>query len=177
MVSGYIVNNTGKAKHIFKRTVYPGQKLDITTVYELVGRSLPEETTFVDWLKEHLPDGWEVLLEEGQEESSKVIVREQAQKTTNSLIPDDQKHLLSGPEDDSPSLEFAPLKKIDKLTARDIFNLRVKDNPRRVVKQVDSVHKLRRALAMCKDDSRKNMLANIIRHRIREIGNDGVRGV
>lgn len=171
MVKGYIQNNTGKAKHIFKRTIFPGQKIELPALFKTIEKNLGEGESFIDYLQLRLPDGWELQVDE-EEVDSKVYVRTQPEKSKASIVPVDERHILSGPEDDSPSLEYAPHHKLEKLTARDLYNLRMKDNPKRIIKSIDSVHKLRRALAMCKNDARKSMLANIIRRRIRELGSE-----
>src|SRR6188508_2188508 len=163
MIKGSIINNTGKPKHIFKRTVYPGQQISLEDVYSIVSTKIDKEQSFVDWLQDELPDGWEVRL--SSEYSEPVDL---SNVSSESLTENGEEDVLSGSDSD-PSLEFASPKTIDKLTAKDIFNLRIKDNPKRVIKQISSVHKLRRALTLCRNDSRKNMLANILRHRIKEI--------
>lgn len=162
MINGFVVNNTGRSRHIFKKTVYPGQKVPLSYVYQVVSSKVDGEDSFVDWLKSRLPPGWELDVNEEFElpidatavsaDEVKVVEKEPA-----------------APDEDRESLEYAPLKIIDKLTARDVYNLRIKDNPKRVIKQITSVHKLRRALTLCKNDSRKSMLATIIRHRIKEL--------
>lgn len=157
MIKGHVINNSGKSKHIFKRTVYPGQKVPLSHVYEVLSNKIEDDSVFVDWLKQRLPLGWELSVEEEFEEPL----------DPSTVTSED---LMSPQEDDKESLEYAPVQVIENLTARDIYNLRIKDNPKRVIKQVYSVHKLRRALTLCLDDSRKSMLATIIRHRIKELG-------
>ncbi len=165
MIKGSIVNNTAKSRHIFKRTVYPGQRVDLMELYVNVSSSLPENVEFLQWVQERLPAGWELFVDDSYSEP--VDPKKILESTVELPANKEEKDLLLG--EDSPSLEFAPLKVIDKLTAKDIYNLRIKDNPKRVIKQISSVHKLRRALALCKNDSRKQMLSNIIRHRIKEL--------
>ena len=172
MVKGHVLNNTGKAKHIFKKTVYSGGRITLDDAYAAVASRVPEGQPFLEWLHTYLPPGWELQITEDYEEpfEPSKVKPEDVKAVTVTTHDAPEKHLLSGEDDDdSPSLEYAPAKTLDKLTARDIFNLRMKDNPKRVIKQIASVHKLRRALTLCKNDARKSMLAAIIRHRIKEL--------
>lgn len=169
MVKGHIVNNTAKSRHMFKRTIYPGQSISLADVYSIFSTKQVEDVEFLEWVRDKLPIGWELKVEEDYVEPYEPSRVSSEEVLASVQGPPQEVHVLSGPDDDSPSLEYAPAKTLDKLTARDIYNLRIKDNPKRVIKQIDSVHKLRRALSMCKNDSRKSMLATIIRHRIKEI--------
>ncbi len=156
MINGFVINNSGRSKHIFKKTVYPGQSVPLSYVYEVLSKKMEDDNvSFVDWLKSILPPGWDIDIEETFE----LPVDVSSVKVEDVITV----------EDNSPSLEFAPVKIIDKLTAKDIYSLRMKDNPKRVIKQITSVSKLRRALTSCINDPRKSMLATIIRHRIREL--------
>ncbi len=159
MIKGHVLNNSSKSRHIFKRTVYPGQTVPLQDIYAVVSSKVGEDTTFVDWLKASLPPGWEVFVEEDFEEPLDV----------SAVTSEDLQPVEGAEDDDRESLEYAPYKVIEKLSARDVYNLRMKDNPKRVIKQISSVHKLRRALTMCRNESRKSMLATIIRHRIKEL--------
>lgn len=170
MIQGYIINNTGKSKHIFKRTIYPGQKVSFSQIYASLGHSIPDDGNFVDWVSGRLPDGWEISVIEDNKSS---ITDERPYREVLTAIPEvvsgDNPDFDAAEEDDVPSLQYATPKAIDKLTARDIYNLRMKDNPKRVLKNVNSIHKLRRALSMCKSDSRKAVLTRLIQGRIREL--------
>jgi hypothetical protein len=159
MIKGHVVNNSGKSKHIFKKTVYPGQSVPLSHVYEVLSKKIDDDVSFIEWVRGKLPPGWELSVEEDFE-----LPFDASAVTAEDLQP------VEGDGDDGrESLEYAPMRVIDKLTARDIYNLRMKDNPKRVIKQITSVHKLRRALTMCLNDSRKSMLATILRHRIRDL--------
>ena len=72
-------------------------------------------------------------------------------------------------EDLAPSKEYLTPKAINKMTAKDIYDLRIKDNPKRILENVTSVHKLRRALTLCKNDNRKAVLIRLIQGRIRTL--------
>lgn len=160
MVKGYVTNNTGRSRHIFKRTVYPGQKVPLDVVYSALKKKVPDGASFVDWLEHYLPSGWELQVTQAKEKTS----------TEQEEVEDAVQKDTDGSEDDGrPSMEYATPRVIDKMTARDIYNLRIKDNPRRILKNVTSIHKLRRALTLCKNDSRKATLIRLIQGRIREL--------
>lgn len=177
MIKGHVLNNSGKSKHIFKQTVFPGQRVNLSAVYSLLSNKVPEDQEFVAWLQaSYLPPGWELHVEEFEPEEAVNPAREivQADKVKPPPVEFDFSALEQQEDDDSrPSLEYAPEKTLDKLTAADIYNLRMKDNPKRVIKNIYSVHKLRRALTLCKADARKSMLSKIIQHRIKDLNHGG----
>jgi len=189
MVKGYVVNNTEKARHIFKRRVSPGQRVPLEDVYETLKHKVSGSDNFVKWLKENtLPRGWDVYVERSSSErveqlTAKPIVsdapmdlgnlraKENAAEPTVVLVETEKE---AGPEkeDDTPGagLQYAPDKRLDKLTAQEIADLKIKDNPRRVLERVYSIHKLRRALTLCnKSSGRKQVLSRHIRRRIKKL--------
>jgi hypothetical protein len=173
MVKGFVVNNTGRSRHIFKRTVYPGQKIDLDYVYKLVGNKVPEGSKFEDWLQEYLPQGWEldvvpaeVAQAVGGRRYKETLT---AEPTVVSGTSDEPEAFETDAEDKAPSKEFTTPKAISKMTAKDIYELRLKDNPKRILQNVNSIHKLRRALTMCKNDKRKAVLLRLIQGRIRQL--------
>ena len=175
MVNGYVTNNTGRSRHIFKRTVYPGQRIPLDLVYKVLSRKVPEDQQFIDWLDGYLPSGWEIEVAP----SKKEVASEAVHRETLVAIP----VVESSPEPpakeaalkkevavvEPPDMQYATLRAIDKMTSKDIFNLRIKDHPKRILKNINSVHKLRRALTLCKNDSRKDTLIRLIKGRIREL--------
>lgn len=176
LVKGYVTNNTGRSRHIFKRTIYPGQKIPLDLVYSLVGSKVPEDTEFVDWLEHYLPKGWEVNVT-SQPERDATDGRPYKEVLTaipvvvggsGDIVPE-RVTTKDAEGDDAPSMEYSTPRVIDKMTARDIYNLRLKDNPKRIIKQITSIHKLRRALTLCKNDSRKATIIRLIQGRIREL--------
>ena len=176
LVKGYVTNNTGRSRHIFKRTVYPGQRIPLDVIYSVVMGKVPEGTEFVDWLEQYLPSGWEVSV---ADDTASDVTGGRKYKEVLTAIPvvvdsapasaGATQHADEDDDDARPSLEYATPRVIDKMTARDIYNLRLKDNPRRIIKQINSIHKLRRALTLCKNDSRKATLIRLIQGRIREL--------
>jgi len=174
MVKGFVVNNTGRSKHIFKRTVYPGQKVELDYIYKLVGSKVPEGDKFVDWLDTYLPKGWEIDAQAAEmaatdtndmkfrETITAVPVVAPATKSTENAMMREQ--AVTG-----PSKEYMTPKAIGNMTAKDIYELQLKDNPKRILKNINSIHKLRRALTLCKQDNRKETLQRLIQGRIREL--------
>lgn len=172
MVKGYVLNNSGRSKHIYKRTVYPGQRLDLNYIYKIVENKVPENESFVDWLKGNLPKGWEV-------NATKVETKEEDTtggrhyKEVLTAVPEVHESEDSTPQDTyvnrGKDQRYATPRAIDKMTAREIHDLKLKDNPKRILSYVTSIHKLRRALSMCKDDKRKKTLIKLIQKRIREL--------
>ncbi len=183
MEKGYVVNNTGRSKHIFKRTVYPGQKVDLQQVYDVLKKKVPSESSFLDWLEDYLPSGWELSIPEKAEVSGGRLFKETlvaVPVVSDSTPPEVEKELgglketndgqsSTEPEPEQVNWQYARPQDIAKMTAKDIYNLRLKDNPKRVFKNIDSIHKLRRALTMCRNDSRKAVLTRLIQGRIREL--------
>ena len=64
MVKGYVVNNTGRSRHIFKRAVYSAQKVSLDDVERVLGSKVPEGTSFTEWLEQYLPSGWALAVAE-----------------------------------------------------------------------------------------------------------------
>lgn len=175
MVKGYVTNNTGRSRHIFKRTVYPGQRVALDTVYNLVGKQVPEDQLFVDWLDGYLPSGWEIEIVPAKKEVAVESPHKETLLATPVVEPSptfpavEEALVKEVAVVKSPSMEYATPRAISKMTARDIFNLKVKENPKRILKNVNSIYKLRRALTLCKNDSRKATLSRLIQGRIREL--------
>lgn len=172
---GYVLNNTDRTKHIFKKNVYPGHKLELEYVHSVMAKKVPEDKTFIEWLEDYLPEGWEVFLEkivcsESAEYPFKEVLTGQISVEEQEKSVENDRGTISKSEVNKPSrVEFICSKDIDKLTARDLYNLRVKDNPGRIINEVSSIYKLQRALKMCKEDTRKKFLAGIIDKRIRKL--------
>ena len=151
LIKGKLINNTGRYKHIFQRTVYPGEAVDLKVLYELyeeVSECVFDET-FVKWLKDNkIPpadlDLWEFDYETILDVNNK------------------PKHKVVNIND-----TFIEYK--EKLSAQDIANLRVRDCPRKLLQGVDSIPKLRRALTMVYRKKNKEFLSKAIRSRIKQL--------
>lgn len=159
MIKGKVVNNTGRAKHAFKINVSPGMIVSLEYLYDLYkGRYEGSfDVAFLDWLqKNKLPEGFDLIVDDvKQEEETKV----------GQVVED-----ISS-EDDF-DVKKVP---ISKITARQIAGLKTKDNPKSVIGQVMSIHKLRRALTMTKDRAGKETLTRLIRERINDLHCSGIR--
>lgn len=175
MYSGYVINNTGKARHIFKRTVYPGGRVPLEPIFALLQQQVPRGQVFLDWLAAYLPQGWEIVLEEDLPSVVLTATPEVHSSGPGMLAEfsgmedNDGAHELATESSAPPAMDVDP----EQLTAREIYSLQVKDNPKKVIGQITSVHKLRRALAMCKKDTRKKLLMGILRARIKELVDQG----
>ena len=83
--------------------------------------------------------------------------------------------ISSAPEEKSPErLEeerelFVKQVPPNKLTARDISELKIKDDPKRIIRTINSKTKLRRALTLCKGRAGKETLLKYIHERISEL--------
>lgn len=179
MTKGYVVNNTHSTKHAYKRTVYPGQRVPLDHIRSVISKKIPDKD-FIAWLRDNmLPSGWEIILEE--EDSKQKSGVEGMYKET--LLAEPEVH--KGPvdlntyykEDESSEEEgsspvaykYMPPHKLRDLTWKEIANLKTKDDPRRVLKSVDSIHKLRRALTACRNAKGKKNLSRLIQNRIKEL--------
>lgn len=176
MVKGFVVNNTGRSRHIFKRTVFPGQKVDLEDVYKLVGSQVPEGDKFVEWLAGYLPKGWELDVVSAETASAvggrmykETLVAEPIAVSSGDIEESTVEAFEADAEDSAPSKEYSTPKAISQMTAKDIYELRIKDNPKRILSNVNSIHKLRRALTLCKNDNRKAVLLRLIQGRIRQL--------
>jgi hypothetical protein len=149
LIKGNLINNTGRYKHIFQRTVYPGEAVDLKVLYALyeeVSGCVFDET-FVEWLKTNkIPpadsDLWEFEYETILDVENKPM------------------HEIVNIND-----TFIEYKK--KLSAQDIANLRVRDRPRELLKGVESIPKLRRALTLTYRKKNKQFLCAAIKSRIK----------
>lgn len=172
-MEGYIVNNSGKSKHIFKRKFPVGHKIfleDIWGMYEAkVCESLDKknaeisEEDFVNWLgsNKKLPRGFEVVYASNGD--NKDVVSSTSADASESLGKAADGRL------ERPSLAGARQGIIDALTYKDVANLKIMDNPKEVVDRINNLSKLRRAYTTVRNMPRKRKLENILRNRIQEL--------
>lgn len=159
MLEGYVVNNTGRGKHIFKRTFSVGSKIPIEQLYELYKDKYGGDFDlgFVNWLeKNKIPAG-----------SGMDIVLDQVSKDDVPKEPEEADATISVLEDLS---RIPP----NKLSARQISELKIKDNPKKVIGSIYSITKLRRAITFCSGRPGKETLLKYIRARISELQAAGV---
>jgi len=141
----------------------------------LLRDKVPQDSTFLEWLDEYLPEGWEISIVNTPPRKEELL----AYPEVHSSGPSDLKEFYAREDNNGSTLIEAPVvldnkpiilgieEEVEELSARDIFNLRIKDNPRKAISSIVSVHKLRRALTLCKGDKRKGVLTSIIRKRIK----------
>ncbi|HEC65556.1 MAG TPA: hypothetical protein ENI23_09690 [bacterium] len=160
MIKGCVRNMTDRSKHIFKMSVPSGRSVTFKKLYETYRRKYKGklDLDFIKWLQENkIPkEGWEVVIDKYEDEF------DPTKKLTEISEPQENK---------VTKVTSLPAKRIpiQKLTAADIADLKHKDSPKKTVQQIMSVHKLRRALTLCKGKPGKNLLTRYIKERIDEI--------
>lgn len=152
MVIGHVINNTGRAKHAFKRNVQPGMKIPLKSLYKHYKYKYQGEfdAAFLDWLDKNKiskMDGFEIVVKDIDEPE-----KDQPVNTPEKSKPKEKKLPIPG-----------------NLTAREIADLKMKDKPKKILQGVMSIHKLRRALTACKNRPGKETLSKLIKERITEL--------
>jgi len=155
MIKGTVRNESGRAKHKFKKNILPGQEVPLSYLYKLYKNKYcgKFDLEFIDWLKEN-------KVKEGS--GFTVIIEKIVEEDTSNEESKPQGELV---EVSSVANKIHPLK----LTSRQIAELKIKDEPKKIIPQIMSIHKLRRALTMCKDRPGKETLTKLIRERITEL--------
>lgn len=154
MIKGYIENNTGRYKHIFKRGLFPGMTVSLEDLYVMYGYCYKGEfdLDFVKWLDENkAPKGFDIVIEKYDELK---------------YSDEGTERKISDTADTEVADSYIPP---EKMTSKQLADLKIKDNPKQVIEEVSSVHKLRRALSMCKDRKGKATLIKLIKERIAEL--------
>ena len=183
MEKGFIINNTDRSKHYLKRKVGPGHRVPLDYAFSLLGKKVPEGEIFLEWLeKNYLPEGFSVVITEKAAEKRLYKETLTAQPMVVGTSPPDLNIIYAKETGVSPhtdvlvetephvkNFQYATPNFIDKLTAKEISDLKMKDNPKRILNNINSIHKLRRALSLCKDSSGKKTLTEMIRLRIRKL--------
>lgn len=162
MIKGCVRNQTGRYKHIYKRTFGPGQEIDISDLYDMYGSKYGGELDlgFLRWIEDNkLPNGFNLVVDEYDEEVVSVVEEEIENKNVMEESFQPAEKISSRPRRVIPN----------KLTSDEIANLKIKDDPKKVISQVSSIHKLRRALTACKGQKGKQTLMKYIRYRIDEL--------
>ncbi len=156
MLNGYVVNNTGRCKHRFKKNVYPGEKVTLTELYELYKSKYEGnfDIQFIKWLEEN---------KISENSGFNVVINE---LTDEECMEPEELQIEAGMSEEEIS---ATSKTPNKLTAKQVSELKIKDNPKKVIQGIVSISKLRRALTMCKSRSGKETLVKFIRERITEL--------
>jgi len=161
MINGYVVNSCGRAKHRFKKNIYPGMKVPLKDLYELYAGSYgkPFDIGFVEWLAENKAPagcGFDIVVESIEETDTTV------EKCVESCV------VVSG----TPAVVEEVEEKLptpNNLSATQIAALKMKHEPKKIIQEILSVHKLRRALTLCKGRPGKETLYRLIKDRISEL--------
>lgn len=170
-MEGYIVNNCGKPKYIFKRNFPVGHRLylaELWKMYEVkVKKALEKdevsEADFLAWLtaNHYMKPGFAYYPGEKASLAGDVVeatgsgVKEEGSAENGRLV--------------KPSLANVPSGVLEKLTYSEIANLRILDNPKKVVEAISNLHKLRRAYTVVRQMPRKGHLQKILRDRIQDL--------
>lgn len=150
MVKGFVINNCGRGKHIFKKSISPGMSIPLQELYDLYSKPYGGsfDVDFLEWLeKTKIPkgSGFDIVIED--------IKNEVEVKPVPQEVP----------------VVRAPKVHPTNLTALQISNLKIKDGPKKILQEVMSVHKLRRAYTFCKGRAGKETLARFIKVRMTEL--------
>lgn len=174
-MEGYIINNSSHPVYVFKRKLPAGHKILLSDVWNLykdrvlteAGKVAISESEFVKWLedKQLMKEGFEYhpgYKEQGS--SGEIMMSTPAvnQGEMEGLLPADGRMLR-------PSLAKAPQSIIDKLTWRDVANLRIIDDPERIICSINNVSKLRRAYTATRQMPQRNRVQKILRDRLSEL--------
>jgi hypothetical protein len=160
MIKGYVLNNSGKGSHIFKMGVSPGMKIPLETLYNLYKKVYNGafDVNFLEWLQNNkIPNGkgFEIVIEDVSIDVGCPVCAES--------ISNKEEEKILAPEE--KSVKVLP----SKMSARQIADLKVKDNPKIVLQEVRSIHKLRRAYSLCKGRPGKETLIKLIKERMDEL--------
>ena len=156
MIDGYVINNLGRSKHIFKMNVTPGKRISLEALYDMYGTKYGGEfdADFLVWLeKTKVPpgSGFDIVVKSIDDVPEKVSAKKE--KVVEVVEPPSAPIKFSG----------------GKLTARQIADLKIKDDPKKLIKEVQSIHKLRRALSLCKGRPGKEIITKLIHGRLSEL--------
>lgn len=153
MITGYVINNSGKYMHIFKRGMFPGMTVSFEDLYATYSRVYGSEldASFIKWLdKNKIPEGFDIVVEKYEE------VEEPVQNVSSATIAY------------NASVVNSVTSSVN-MTSKQIAALKIKDDPKKVLQGVKSVHKLRRALSECKGLKGKATLIKYIKERISQL--------
>jgi hypothetical protein len=154
-MKGYVMNKSGLWAHAMKRSIGPGQKVELDEIYDQYGKKhgLEKGEQFVEWLrtiKLRDPQKWAVVVEKprGLEEDStaeeKIIQKEIKTITTADQV--------------SPK----------KMTVQDVTALSVR-KAREVLQEISDVKLLKYSLKQANTLAGKDTLCRLLRKRISEL--------
>ena len=171
-MEGFLVNNSDKARYIFKRNFPVGHRIylsDLWKMYEYkvqqdLGKVVVSEKEFVSWLEtnHYMKQGFVYTPGEQAVGAASDIQEATSPEVNESGVSADGRL-------EKPSLSNAPPKVIEKLTYKDIAALRIADNPKKIIESITNLAKLRRAYTYIRKMPRKGHLEKILRYRIQEV--------
>lgn len=162
-MEGYVKNVSPLWKHAMKRSIGPGEKIPLDTLYEQYGvkHEMEQGKTFVDWLRQvKLKDSsvWEIRYKD----SSTNVVSIASESKIKAL---DELEDMSAPAKDNTSQ--TPFVK-SKATVSDLVNMSVRQ-ARDILPKFTDQKLLKYALNECSQLAGKDTLNRMLRKRITEL--------
>lgn len=189
-MKGYVENKTPMWAHAMKRSIGPGQKVELDDLYEQYGakHNLEKGEEFVNWLKTvKLRDNsrWNVVFHVGEEKEEKeekkikekpkdsidsIRTKGPASRNTEKPRPSRKIETTTYTDDSRSKREDVDVldKNIKDLNVEDVVLLSVR-KAREVVPKITDKKLLRYALEEAGTRSQKDSLCLILRKRIREL--------
>jgi len=157
-MNGYVKNKLNYWAHAMKKSIAPGERIPLDTLYEQYGKKhdLAEGEEFVNWLREvklRNEDKWEIVLEaEGK------VVEEPKEE-------EKPREELKGPQETEDEEEQG---KIKDMTVRDVATLSVR-KARETLPRIMDLNLLKYALKEANQLAGKDTLCRMLRKRIDEL--------
>jgi hypothetical protein len=171
-MEGYILNNSNKSRFIFKQSFPVGHKILLKNVWPLFEKKVckelssdnPSAEDFVEWLKVHKLIFPGFLVEFPKKATADMEIKE----VTPSEVPENKGNPADG-RISKPSLAGIRSGVVDKLTYKDIAELRMIDKPKEIIANINNVSKLRRSYQVVRNTPNKRQLERLLRSRIQEL--------
>lgn len=163
-MNGYVKNKLGYWAHAMKRSIAPGEKIPLGSLYEQYGEKhdLAEGEEFVKWLREvklRNEDKWEIVLEATEEA---VKEPKEEEKLKEEKKPREE---VEGPQE---VMEEDKRGHIKDMTVRDVSTLSVR-KAREVLPRIMDLNLLKYALQEANQLAGKDTLCRMLRKRIDEL--------
>lgn len=163
-MQGYVRNISRTWRHALKRSVAPGQKIDLDVLYAEYGEKhgIEEGQPFVDWIRNvKLKDAgtWEVSYRKPMD------IPEDVSKETKNVVSDDDK--TQKDEQENKPDNVAPFN-VTKPDISYVVDLSVRKAKEELPKIMD-VKLLRAALNITNTQAGKDTLTRMLRKRIKEL--------
>lgn len=172
-MEGYVRNTSNTWRHAFKRSIGPGQKIELDVLYEAYGEKHDIEPgqPFAVWLREvKIKDAgtWEIsytpeATTESAPEKVAEEVTEEVEKEAEVVVPEQEKVDNVAPFVMNPENEIM-----------DIVNLSVR-KAREIVPNLSDSALVKNAHAVCRTQSNKDTLTNMLKKRMDELKRAGGR--